>query len=128
MDAFQTEEFDFDSWARLAKQDPDAFETRRREVIARAIDNAPDDSRRRLQGLQFQVDMERRRARTPMAACLRISSMMWHSLVGARGLQSSLNQLLDTLSANDQSSSFERLARQATVINFPARPSISRRN
>ena len=36
--------------------------------------------RRRLKGLQFRVDLERRRAPTPLAATIRISEMMCRSL------------------------------------------------
>jgi hypothetical protein len=38
--------------------------------------------------------MERRRARTPMAACLRLSAMMWDSLLGNHGLKDALDSLL----------------------------------
>ena len=39
---------------------------------------------RRLRGLQFQVDMERRRARNPMDSCIRVSKMMHDHLYQMR--------------------------------------------
>lgn len=69
------EGFDFAAWTRLAQTDPVAFEAARRTAVeqAIAIGNDPD----RLRRMQWRVDAERRRARTPMKACLRISAMMW---------------------------------------------------
>ena len=78
MSAFQPSEFDFEEWARLAREDPQAFEERRREEIRRVIDARPD-LRPRLEGLQFRLDAERQLARTPLKACLRMSSLMWES-------------------------------------------------
>lgn len=86
--------FDFDEWSRLAKTDPAAFEARRLAIIEEYLRQFPPLDQRRLRGLQFRIDMERRRARTPMAACLRLSSMMWDSLLGARGLKATIDRLL----------------------------------
>jgi hypothetical protein len=82
--------FDFDEWATLARVDPSAFEKRRLALIENFLNQFPATEQRRLRGLQFRIDMERQRARTPMAACLRISSMMWDSLVGNHGLKRAL--------------------------------------
>lgn len=81
----------FDEWASLAQSDPAAFEERRSCLIEDYIQNSPYHLQRRLRGLQFRVDMERRRARTPMGACVRISRMMWDALLGEGGLRDSLN-------------------------------------
>ncbi len=69
-------QFDFDAWTRLARRDPAAFEVQRTRMIERIIESADDDQRRRLRGLQFRIDMERRRARNPMDACMRLNRMM----------------------------------------------------
>jgi hypothetical protein len=76
------EEFDFAAWARLARADPAGFETARREAVeaAIAIGDDPDHLRR----VQWRLDAERRRARTPLKACLRISSMMWETFFDFR--------------------------------------------
>jgi hypothetical protein len=86
--------FDFDEWSRLAKDDPSAFEARRVALIEAYLRQFPPPGQRRLRGLQFRIDMVRRRARTPMGACLTISSMMWESLLGRRGLKTALDALL----------------------------------
>ena len=86
--------FDFDEWASLAKTDPQAFEARRLALIEDFLQQFPNPEQRRLRGLQFRIDLERRRARTPMAACLRLSSMMWDSLLGSHGLKNALDTLL----------------------------------
>lgn len=83
--------FDFDRWAELARADPEAFEAWRLALIEEAIEAAPPDCRQRMRGLQFRIDLERRRARTPLKACMRISSLMWQSVIGANGLLDALN-------------------------------------
>ena len=64
----------FDTLVDMARNDPDRLESLRRSLTDAVIAEAScDDTRRRLQGLQFRVDMERRRAATPLAATIRIS-------------------------------------------------------
>lgn len=67
-------EFDFDTWAKLAKSSPEEFEERRRAVIEAQI--ASSGNVRMLQGLQCRIEMERMSARTPMKSCLRLSTLM----------------------------------------------------
>jgi len=86
--------FDFDEWSRLAKDDPSAFEARRLALIESFLRQFPQPDQQRLRGLQFRIDMVRRRARSPMGACLKISSMMWESLLGSHGLKTALDGLL----------------------------------
>lgn len=65
----------------LARNDPEQLEVLRKrltESVIAAADN--EDRKRRLEGLQFRVDMERRRAATPLAATIKISEMMAQSL------------------------------------------------
>ena len=76
--------FDFEAWAKLAKEDPEEFERRRVEEIRKVIDARPD-LRHRLEGLQFRIDAERKLARTPLKACLRMSTMMWDSFYDLKG-------------------------------------------
>ncbi len=70
-------DIDFDAWMALYQSDPEEFERRRAILIQSVIDSAPRHYQRRLKGLQFQIDMERRRTDSPLKSCLRISSMMW---------------------------------------------------
>ena len=106
----------FDELARLAKEEPENFEALRQQLIEAAIGEAPEDKQRRLRGLQFQVDMERRRSRTPMAACLGISKMMHDSLFP-------LGQTLNAAAGEEPdpviSLFAEERATAATILSFP---------
>lgn len=70
-------EFDFDAWAKLAKDNPDEFERQRQAAVRASIETAPAHHRQRLEGLQFQIDMERQRSGSALGACLKLNSMMW---------------------------------------------------
>jgi len=70
-------EFDVDEWQRLAREDPREFERRRRAAIESLIAQAPPELRDRLRALQCRIDLERRRAKTPLDATVRLQSMMW---------------------------------------------------
>jgi hypothetical protein len=86
-------EIDFDTWSEMARNDPEAFERMRLEAIESVINSAPEETQVRLRRLQWRIDQERRLARTPMAACLRISRMMWRSVLGEGGLQQRFEEL-----------------------------------
>lgn len=66
----------FDTLKALASEDPEALETLRTRLVAEVIDRAPIHQRAQLQGLQFVLDMERRRAKNPMQCCIRMSQLM----------------------------------------------------
>ena len=83
----------FDQWRELARSDPAMFEACRREVIAEAIRSAPPQRRERLERLQWRIDRERERHPDPMAACARLSRMMWESVHGPGGLVAHLREL-----------------------------------
>jgi hypothetical protein len=70
--------FDFEAWAKLARENPEEFERRREQEIRKVIDARPG-VQHRLEGLQFRIDAERKLARTPLKACLRVSTLMWNS-------------------------------------------------
>jgi len=68
--------FDFDEWMTLAKTNPTQFERRRQAMIEKLIRSRKPESQRRLRGLQFRIDLERRRCRTPIAACVRLNELL----------------------------------------------------
>lgn len=71
----------FDVLVDMARNDPQKLENLRLKLTQRVIDGATtEQKRKRLEGLQFRVDLERRRARSPLAAAIKISEMMCHSL------------------------------------------------
>jgi hypothetical protein len=69
--------FDIEEWQRLAREDPAEFERRRQATIEALIEQAPPEHRERLRRLQSRIDLERRRAKTPLGATLRLNTMMW---------------------------------------------------
>lgn len=73
-------QFDIEQLLNLAKTDPAALEALRQREIAALIDKAPPHARKRLRGLQFEIDCQRRLHKTPMGACVAISQMMMVSL------------------------------------------------
>ena len=93
MENKKTAEIDFDTWAEMARNDPETFESMRLAAIEAVIERAPLDNQDRLRRLQWRIDQERRLARTPMAACLRISRMMWRSVLGPNGLNDRFHEL-----------------------------------
>jgi len=116
--------FDFDQWAALARDDPAGFEQQRRDRVDALILRASPAQRRRLRGLQFRIDMERRRAATPMAACVRIQAWMWDSLVGPDGFYERLGSggRLVSLHGVPQRRQPEPRQPCAIVIPFPGQP------
>ena len=84
---------DFDQLLLMAKSDPEAFESQRKEMCESLIDQAPEQYKRRLRGIQFQIDMAREKSPSSMASCVKISQMMHESFDKLSG---ALNELLET--------------------------------
>jgi hypothetical protein len=82
--------FDFEEWARLARENPEEFESRRTAAIESFIANAPAERVPRLRGLQFRLDAERRKARTPLGAAVRMQALMREQV---ERLRTALNEL-----------------------------------
>lgn len=93
MKSLQQTDFDSDEMARLAQDDPDSFERRRQEMLTKVIEQATPEIQRRLHGLQWQIDQVRNTASNPMASCVRISKMMWDSVIEEGGLLENLERL-----------------------------------
>lgn len=72
---------DHDAMACLAREDPEAFERLRRDLLDGMIERAPDHLKPRLRGVQFRVDQVRQLAHTPLNATIRISELMWKSFL-----------------------------------------------
>ena len=84
---------DFNTLVKMASDDPEGLEKLRREMAENLINQAPKDTQRKLRGLQFKIDMERRRAKTPMAACIKMSEMMQSSFIELRNALNEVSQL-----------------------------------
>ncbi|MBI1195654.1 MAG: DUF3135 domain-containing protein [Gammaproteobacteria bacterium] len=87
--------FDFDAWMALAARDPEAFERQRREILDQAIADAPERLQKRLTGLQWRIDTERRLARNPLSSCIGIYEKMWSQVYDDGGLLDQLNRFCD---------------------------------
>jgi uncharacterized protein DUF3135 len=107
-------EFDFDEMVRLAKEDPDAYENKREKMIQEVIDNTSPEVKRRMEGLQWQIDQIRSTSANPMQSCLRISQMMWDSVLSDDGLLDHMRQLTDP----EQLPKLNRAKESATIINI----------
>jgi len=105
--------WDFDEWARLAREQPVEFERRRRTLIRHTIAQADTVSRDRLRCLQWRIDMERDRSVDALASCVRIYRMMWSSFAGQRGLVSALQT-----ACGDATMSSAPSWSQARVLSF----------
>lgn len=112
------QEMGFDEWKTLAQQDPAAFEDMRRQHIDSFIAGVPEEKRRRLKGLQWQIDQTRSLARTPMASCIAISNMMWDSLYQLNQQQRELTQTASVKQADRPAA-----AATSTILPFRARHS-----
>ncbi|HID98443.1 MAG TPA: DUF3135 domain-containing protein [Thermodesulfobacteriaceae bacterium] len=85
--------FNFDEWMELAKSDPDEFERRRSEEIESFIESTPERHKKRLRGLQWRIDMERKKCRTPLASCIRLNEMLTEMVYSENGLLENLKKL-----------------------------------
>lgn len=70
---------EFEEMVRMAKEEPEKLEAWRAQQIDDLINGAPPEIQQRLRGLQFTIDMHRRKASNPMAACIQLSRMMHES-------------------------------------------------
>ena len=100
----------FDVLVDMARNDPQKLEVLRLKLTKSVIEGAAtEQKRKRLEGLQFRVDLERQRARSPLAATIKISEMMCHSLADLH------RSMVTPLVAEDE---MEPL-REAKVLKFP---------
>jgi hypothetical protein len=67
----------FKYWSNLAKSDPERFEKERKRAIEEVISRAPTEHQQRLRQLQWVIDGERKRAKNPIDAMVRLQKMMW---------------------------------------------------
>lgn len=112
---------DFDYLSKLYQTDPEKFEELRSLEIKKVIDAASERNKKRLQGLQFQIDAKRKIHKdSPMGSCIAISKMMQESF---GNLRFHLNQALNkTDPLGHQPFTFENVeaceVHSATVIKL----------
>jgi hypothetical protein len=83
--------FDFDTWLTLAKTAPLEFVSQRHKLLDELIEKSPNA--RRLRGLQFRIDMERRLAHASLGACMRLYGLMWDAFGKLNTELNALSQL-----------------------------------
>ena len=93
---------DFDTLKDLAEHSPEKLEQILRANIAEIYANAPEKHIRRLRGLQFQIDAQRKLSKSPMESCVRISRMMHDSF-------SELNTALKQFSELTEKSAYKKV-------------------
>ena len=70
---------DFDTLLALHRRNPAALEDLRRDLSSQLVQSARRTTRRRLEGLQFRINMELERAGSAEARYRRLSRMMYES-------------------------------------------------
>lgn len=86
----------FERMVEMAKNDPEALERLRLEMVRDAINDAPEEYRQRLHGLQFQIDGKRLLSKNPMQACIEISKMMHESLTEMKTFINGMDSDIET--------------------------------
>jgi len=66
--------FNFDYWRSLYQNSPLEFEEQRTNIIRNYIESC--NNQRRLKGLQFRLDQERKLKKHPMGSCIHIHNLM----------------------------------------------------
>jgi len=64
------------SWA---ESQPELLQDWFEQELNDLIENAPISHQKKLRGLQFRIEMTKRRAKTPIASCIEISKLMYES-------------------------------------------------
>jgi len=92
--SFIDQNFDFEEWQSLYKNDPVLFEKRRKKLINQFVDLSPKRYRPRLKILASRVDEVRDQSASPETACAEILSMMQNSVSDLRYFIVDLNYSL----------------------------------
>ena len=80
---------DFDTLRDLIENSPEEVERILRKNIEQIYESVPNEQLRRLKGLQFKIDAQKKLAKNPMDSCVKMSRMMHDSFVE---LNSALNK------------------------------------
>ena len=102
MEAEQSITENFDDLVRMAKNDPQAFETFRDRVIQKTIENAPLDRQTNLRRYQWRIDQERQRQNSSFDTCLKLTRMMSQRMLSISNQLVVLTELTKMDSSNRQ--------------------------
>lgn len=90
---FSARQIDFDHWSELAKSDPDSFEQLRNRTLQACINRSSSDHQERLRCLQWRIDQIRSQSGSPLAACVKISGIMWDTFNRLGNLYNQVEQI-----------------------------------
>ena len=105
----------FDTMIRLHREDPEAPEILRQGLPSELDTNASNDAKRRIQALQFRIDMEFRRAGNPNAWFLKMSGMM----------KEAISELSNWLSSRNEAFAEKHRSHKADILQLFEKPSLS---
>lgn len=103
---------DFDTWQDLARNNPKAFEARRRAVVNAAIEQVPRDRQHRLRCLQWRIEKVCATASNPISASVQLSNMMWERVSRQQRL---IRNLIEPIPMREAPSR----KRGAHILHFP---------
>ncbi|MBV7416188.1 DUF3135 domain-containing protein [Aeromonas sp. sif2433] len=83
---------DFDTLKHWALDEPERLDELLHQQIDALIAQVGPDRQRRLRGLQFRIDCQRRLARNNLDSCIRIANMMHDSFYAMRRHMSQLQE------------------------------------
>ena len=109
-----------DDLARLARDDPPAYEALRRELIENFIASAPARLKPRLMGIQFRIDHVRRLSRSPLGATVRVYELMWKSFLTLNQNWQEFVELEEAFLLGQEASECHRFlpVREAQILEF----------
>jgi len=110
--------------AQLARDDPQAYEAFRGELLENFIDSAPARLQPRLHGIQFRVDSVRRLSRSALGSTVKIYELMWESFLCLnQGWQNTLRMKNEYENSQGSMSTAEcDPGASARIIEFRPRP------
>ena len=91
---YRTPNEEYEYWSGLFKTDPERFEAERKAEIERVILSAKPENQQGLRQLQWVIDGERKRARNPTDAMIRLNKMMWRQFYANDGFIFAVKQLV----------------------------------
>ncbi|MGH1409045.1 MAG: DUF3135 domain-containing protein [Aeromonas sp.] len=101
---------DFDTLKKLASSEPSRLDAILEQQIDQLMARASPDQQRRLRGLQFKIDGQRRLAKNNLDSCIRIANMMRESFYLMRSEMIQFREERGLSHENDSSGKIIRLA------------------
>lgn len=121
----------FEALAALAKEDPIEFETLRDQLCKQLLEQAPEHISQHLKGLQFKINIERQRPKTPLKSCLELSKLMNNSLIELEKVLSNPQEFLREHNLDPQIESKGSVREENTsakIIQLFPKPPITPKN